>query len=162
MKNLILMRHAKSSWNHPNLSDRQRPLNKRGKRDALRMGEFLEKQGIEIDAILCSSAQRTQETLSLFLEEFTFENEAKSLDKFYHADLRDYIDELEKLPTETENAMIIGHNPTISEALDFFCDEYEPFPTAAIAHIAFEIDEWHNLIENPNGKLLGYWYPKGI
>ncbi len=162
MKNLILMRHAKSSWNHPNLSDRQRPLNKRGKRDAPRMGEFLEKQGIEIDAILCSSAQRTQETLSLFLEEFTFEDEAKFLDKLYHADLRDYIDELEKLPNEIERAMIIGHNPTMSEALDFFCDEYEPFSTSAIAHIAFEIDEWHNLIENPNGKLLGYWYPKGI
>ena len=162
MRELLLMRHAKSTWNHPNLSDHQRPLNKRGRRDAPRMGAFLQEQGIEIDAILCSSAQRTQETLSLFLEEFTFEYDVKFLDELYQADLREYIDELAKLPKEIEKVMIIGHNPTMSEALDFFCDAYEPFPTSAIAHIAFDIDEWDRLIENPNGKLLGYWIPKGI
>ncbi len=162
MKTLILMRHAKSSWNHPNLSDHQRPLNRRGRRDAPRMGAFLQEQGIEVDAILCSSAQRTRETLSLFLEEYTFENEEQYLNELYHADLRDYIDILANLSGEIERAMIIGHNPTISHALDFFCDEYEHFPTAAIAHIAFDIEEWDKLIENPNGSLLGYWFPKGI
>ena len=126
------------------------------------MGAFFQGQGIEVDAILCSSAQRTRETLSLFLEEFTFEHEAEFLNKLYHADLRNYIDELAKLPEETESVMIIGHNPTMAHALDFFCDEYEKFPTAAIAHIAFEIDEWNKLIENPNGRLLGNWFPKGI
>ena len=162
MKTLLLMRHAKSSWNHPNLSDHQRPINKRGRRDAPRMGAFLKEQGIEVDTILCSTAQRTRETLSLFLKEFTFKNEVQFFDALYHADLRDYIGELAKLPTEIESAMIIGHNPTMSYALDFFCDEYVHFPTAAIARIAFKIGAWDKLIENPDGKLMNYWIPKGI
>ncbi len=162
MKKLILMRHAKSSWDHPALSDHQRPLNKRGRRDAPRMGAFLKEQGVEIDAILCSTAQRTRETLALFLEEFAFEGEPQFLEQLYHADLRDYLAILAELPDNAETAMLIGHNPIMAGALDFFTDSYEPFPTAAIAYIEFDIESWDALIENYEGKLLGYWIPKGI
>ncbi len=162
MKKLILMRHAKSSWDHPTLSDHQRPLNKRGRRDAPRMGAFLKGQGVEIDAILCSTAQRTRETLALFLEEFSFEREPQFLEQLYDADLRDYLDILSKLSDDLESAMLIGHNPTMSGALEFFTDSYEPFPTTAIAYIEFDIESWDALIENYEGKLLGYWIPKGI
>ena len=162
MKTLILMRHAKSSWDHLNLADHQRPLNPRGKGDAPRMGAFLQEEGIEIDAILCSTAQRTRETLAYFLQEYTFEGETRFLDQLYHAELRDFIDALAELPPEVESAMILGHNPTMAYALDFFCDEIEKFPTAAVAQIAFDIDDWDALIENHEGELLGYWRPKGI
>lgn len=160
MKTLILMRHAKSSWDHANLSDQQRPLNPRGKRDAPRMGALLQAEGVEIDAILCSTAARTRETLAYFLGEFTFEGEPRFLDELYHAELRDFVEALAELPAEVETAMILGHNPTMAYALDFFCDEREKFPTAAVAQIAFEIDDWDALIENPKGELLNYWTPK--
>lgn len=162
MKKLILMRHAKSSWDDLNMSDHQRPLNPRGKRDAPRMGAFLQQQGVELDAIFCSTAQRTRETLALFLSEYTFEGDSHFVDQLYNADLRDYLDVLAALPTDIETAMLLGHNPTMSSALDFFCDEYEKFPTAAIAYIEFDIERWDALLENYRGKLLGYWTPKEI
>lgn len=161
MKKLILMRHAKSSWNHPNLSDYQRPLNPRGKRDAPRMGALLQAEGVEIDAILCSTAARARETLAYFFEEFTFEGELRFLEKLYRAELRDFIEVLAELPNEVETAMILGHNPTMAYALDFFCDEPKAFPTAAVARIAFKIEAWDTLIENPEGELLNFWTPKG-
>ena len=162
MKTLILMRHAKSSWNHANLSDHQRPLNPRGKSDAPRMGAFLQEQGVEINAILCSTAQRTRETLAYFLQEYTFEGEPRFLEQLYHAELSDFIEALAELPPEVESAMILGHNPTMASALDFFCDQQEKFPTAAVAQIKFDVDDWDALIENSEGELLGYWTPKGI
>lgn len=162
MKKLILMRHAKSSWNYPDLSDHQRPLNTRGKKDAPRMGAFLQEQGIVVDVILCSTAQRTRETLALFLEEYIFEGNLDFVDELYHADLSDYLGVLAKLPDDVETAMLIGHNPTMAYALDFFCDENEKFPTAAIAYVKFDIDRWDALLENHEGKLIGYWEPKGI
>ena len=162
MKRLILMRHAKSSWDHDNLSDHQRPLNKRGRRDAPRMGTFVQEQGIEVDAIFCSTAKRTRETLTLFLDEYTFEREPNFVERFYHADLRDYLELLAELPDDVESVMLIGHNPTMADALDFFCDEVEKFPTAAVAYIAFDIERWLEISDEIEGELLGYWIPKGI
>lgn len=161
MKKLILMRHAKSDWNHLNLSDHQRLLNSRGKRDAPRMGALLQEQGIEIDTILCSTAQRTRETLALLLEEYTFEGDVVFTKQLYEADLHDYLDVLAELPDDVDTVMLIGHNPTMSSALEFFTDTFEPFKTASIAYLAFEIEDWGNLLKNHEAKLLGYWTPKG-
>ena len=162
MKKLILMRHAKSDWNHQNLSDHQRPLNSRGKRDAPRMGALLQQEGVEIDAIFCSTAHRTRETLALLLEEYTFEGEVRFVKELYEADLHDYLDLLAGLPDDVDSAMLIGHNPTMSSALEFFTDSFEPFKTAAIAYIELDTESWGTLLENNEGKLLGYWTPKGI
>jgi len=162
MKKLILMRHAKSDWNHQNLSDHQRPLNSRGKRDAPRMGALLQQEGVEIDAIFCSTAHRTRETLALLLEEYTFEGEVRFVKELYEADLHDYLDLLAELPDDVDSAMLIGHNPTMSSALEFFTDSFEPFKTAAIAYIELDTESWGTLLENNEGKLLGYWTPKGI
>ena len=162
MKKLVLMRHAKSSWKYPELSDHQRPLNPRGKGDAPRMGAFLQRQGVEVDAIFCSTSQRTRETLALFLKEFTFEGETHFTEALYHAGLNEYLEVLAELPADVETAMLIGHNPTMAYALDYFCDEQEKFPTAAIAYIAFDIGSWSEIEDDIEGKLLGYWRPKGI
>ena len=161
MKKLILMRHAKSDWNHRNLSDHQRPLNSRGKRDALRMGALLQRESVEIDAIFCSTAHRTRETLALLFEEYTFEGDVHFVKELYEADLHDYLDILAELPDDVESAMLIGHNPTMSSALEFFTDSFEPFKTAAIAYIEFNTESWGTILENSDGKLLGYWTPKG-
>lgn len=162
MKELILMRHAKSDWGNSSLSDRQRPLNTRGERDAPRVGALLQDEGIEIDVILCSTAQRARETAALLLEEYSFEGELHFMDELYHADLSDYLDILAELPDDVGTVMLIGHNPTLSSALEFFTDAYEPFKTAAIAYIKFDAECWDALIERHEGKLLGYWTPKGI
>ncbi len=160
MKKLILMRHAKSDWNHPNLPDSQRPLNPRGKQDALRMGALLQREGIKIDVIFCSTAQRTRETLALLLEEYTFEGEIHFEKKLYEADLHTYLDVLAELPADVETAMLIGHNPTMASALEFFTDIFETFKTATIAYLSFDVDRWDALLENYEAELLGFWTPK--
>ncbi|MBT3314466.1 MAG: histidine phosphatase family protein [Anaerolineae bacterium] len=160
MKRLVLMRHAEAGWDHPDLSDRDRPLTKAGRSDATRMGALLEKEGIDIDAIFCSSAERTRETLSLFLYEYSFKVEPRYLDLLYHAEIRDYVDMLMQLSPAIESVMLLGHNPTMSGAVEFFTERYVSFSAAAIAYLEFDIEQWCELIEKPEGKLLGFWMPK--
>ncbi|MCP4142324.1 MAG: histidine phosphatase family protein [Chloroflexi bacterium] len=162
MKRLILMRHAESGWDHPDLSDRERPLTKRGRSDAISMGALLEKEGVEIDAIFYSTAERTRETLSLFLGDYTFNGKARYLDLLYSAEIRDYVDILMQLSPAIECAMILGHNPTMSGAVEFFTGRYASFSAAAVAYLEFDIEEWSELIEKPEGKLLGFWGPKSL
>ena len=160
MKRLILMRHAEAGWDQPNLADHERPLTKNGLRDALQIGALLEKKGLGIDRIFCSTAKRAQDTLLLFLWEYAFKGEPRYFDLLYHAEIRDYVDILMQLSPEVETAMILGHNPTISGALEFFANTYKSFSPATVAYLEFDIEQWSELIENHEGKLLEFWVPK--
>ena len=160
MKRLILMRHAEAGWDLANIPDRERPLTKNGLRDALQMGALLEEKGLGIDRIFCSTAKRAQDTLSLFLWEYAFKGEPRYFDLLYHAEIRDYVDILMQLSPEVDVAMIVAHNPTISGALEFFADTCKPFSPASVAYLEFDIEQWSELIEKPEGKLLGFWVPK--
>lgn len=162
MRKLLLMRHAKSSWKDLSLPDHERPLNKRGKRDAPRMGNFMESQGITIDAILCSTAKRARATAQGFLTEYTFEGESFYIDDLYHANHETYIAILNQMPDEVSAAMIIGHNPTMDYYLEISCDVYDHMTTAAIAEINFPIDNWTQLNEATSGELLNLWKPREI
>ena len=159
MKKLILMRHAKYDWREAGSSGHSAPLNAQGRKDSLKMGRVLVGERIKMDAIFCSTAQRTRETLSLLLEEFSFESTPRYLDQLYTAELRDYLDMLMQLSPNVEVVMIVGHNPTIASAVEFFTERYQAFTPASVALIEFEIEKWDELIENPMGKLLGYWTP---
>jgi phosphohistidine phosphatase len=162
MKNLLLMRHAKSSWKDNTLNDHQRPLNPRGKRDAPRMGEYLLEQGILLDAILCSTAKRARETAKRFLGEYDFDGEIFYVDDLYHADYETYITLLNQLPDTIETAMIVAHNPGMDYFLEMVCDEYEHMTTAAIAFIRLPVEIWAELSEVTPGELLNLWKPKEI
>ena len=162
MKNLLLMRHAKSSWKSGALNDHQRPLNPRGKRDAPRMGGHLQEQGIILDAILCSTAKRARETAKRFLSEYAFEGEVFYVDDLYHADYETYIALLSQLPDAVETAMIVAHNPGMDYFLEMVCDEYEHMPTAAVAVVKLPVDGWAELSEVTPGELLNLWKPKEI
>lgn len=121
------------------------------------MGVLVEEMGISIDAVLCSAAQRTRETLALFLEGHSFSGEPQYLDALYTAQISTYLDALAQIPADAETVMIVGHNPTISSAFEFFLQRPNPFYPATIGYLGFEIDDWGKLIENPEGELLGYW-----
>lgn len=162
MKKLLLMRHAKSSWKSGALNDHQRPLNKRGKRDAPRMGDFLRDQSIILDVILCSTAKRARETAKRFLREYAFEGEVFYVDDLYHADYVTYIALLSQLPDTVETAMIVAHNPGMDYFLEMVCDEYEHMPTAAVAYIKLPVEIWAELSEVTPGELLNLWKPKEI
>ena len=160
MKKLLLMRHAKYDWRQAGSDDHPCPLSAEGRSDTLQMGALLQKKGIRIDAVFSSTAQRTRETLSLFLEEFSFEKEPRYLERLYTAEIRDYVDILMQLSPDVDTAMLVGHNPTMSSALEFFSDSFKPFSAASIAYIEFDINQWSELIEKSEGKLLEFWTPK--
>jgi phosphohistidine phosphatase len=162
MKNLLLMRHAKSSWKDDSLPDHQRPLNKRGERDAPRMGELLQEQDIRVDAILCSTAVRARETANGLLQAYTFEGEVQHFDDLYHADPETIVSILNQLPGDTGSAMVIAHNPGLDEFLELMCDEYDHMSTACVADIGFPIERWIELRPVIKGRLLHFWKPREL
>ena len=162
MKNVLLMRHAKSSWKDSSLPDHQRPLNKRGTRDAPRMGKFLQGQGISLDAILCSTAVRARETAVGLLKKYTFEGEVQYFDDLYQAGPEMIISILNKLPESIDTAMVIGHNPGMDDFLEMVCDECGHMPTASVAYIKYPIERWLDLRTETMGELVYLWEPREI
>jgi len=162
MRKLLLMRHAKSSWKDSFLSDHERPLNKRGNRDAPRMGNLLMDREFIPDIILCSTANRARSTVERLLETCDISGDINYLDDLYHADYATYLDFLSGLPDEIFLAMIVGHNPEMNQFLDVVCGVYDHMPTAAIAMIEFPCAVWEDIHESAEGKLVDIWKPREI
>lgn len=162
MKNLLLMRHAKSSWKAAALPDHQRPLNQRGKRDAPRMGKHLRERGFRLDAILCSTAVRARETAKGLLQEYTFEGEVVYVDDLYHADPETIISVLNMLPDKVDTVMIIAHNPGLDYFLELVCDECGHMTTASVAYIKYPIKSWIDLRLSTGGQLVHFWNPREL
>jgi phosphohistidine phosphatase len=162
MKNLLLMRHAKSSWQETSLPDHQRPLNGRGKRDAPRMGKFLREQSLLLDTILCSTAVRARETAEGLLQEYTFDGEVSYIDDLYQASTETIISVLNRLPDEVNTAMVIAHNPGLDEFLEIVCDECGHMPTGCVAHIKYPLEHWADLREYSRCELVQLWKPRNI
>ena len=111
MKTLTLMRHAKSDWNDPDQDDFDRPLNDRGRRDAPVMGQFLSNNNLTPDVILCSSAQRTRETMNLVAGALRTTPECCVSYDLYLASPKDMLAAIQQLDDEVTNALMIAHNP---------------------------------------------------
>lgn len=112
MRTLILLRHAKSGWDGPELSDHERPLAKRGTKDAPAIGAWMSKHGLVPDVVLCSGAVRTRATLALVLSamdgtspQITFE------EGLYLADPQDIVELVRKVPASASVVLVVGHNP---------------------------------------------------
>ena len=162
MKTLLILRHAKSSWTDSALADHDRPLNKRGNRDAPRMGQLLRVEGLQPDLIISSSAKRARKTAELAAEECGFEGEICLSRDLYAFSAEPYIDVLSELADEYQIVMIVGHNPSMEELLELLTGEYQRFPTAALAQIELPIDSWGQLDDEVEGRLINLWRPKEL
>lgn len=162
MKTVMLMRHAKSSWKDPNLIDRDRPLNKRGKRDAPRMGKLLNMENLIPDAIHCSTAKRAKLTLEGLLSALNFDGEVTYTESLYHGSPDDFFEILSKLPDEIKSVLLVGHNPDMEYFLDLTCDVQEHLPTAAIAVVKFPLENWAEIEDGEDGKLVHLWKPREL
>jgi phosphohistidine phosphatase len=162
VKTLLVLRHAKSSWKVTGISDHARPLNKRGKKAAPRMGQLLFEEDLVPDVILSSSALRARQTADLVAEASGFDGEVVYLDDFYHAWPSDYLDALRTLSEDINLAMILGHNPGMELLLEMLTGEYERFPTAALALIQLPIATWSQLNDETEGELLRLWLPRTL
>ena len=162
MKTLLILRHAKSSWNYPELSDYDRPLNRRGKRDAPRMGKFLREQELTPDRILTSSAKRARRTASKVAKASGYTSKVKRLDAFYDSVPGIYYETLQAVPDTYQRVMVVGHNPTMEQLVGSLTGRIRRMPTAALAHIELPIQCWEALDLNTAGTLVNLWTPKTL
>lgn len=161
MKTVYLVRHAKSSWDFRSLRDEERPLNKRGMKDAPFMAKMLHKKGVEPDAIISSPAVRAITTASFFKIEMGIEGQDIIIkDEIYEAMSSTILKLLQLLPEDYETVMLFGHNPTFTTVANQFTDRYiANMPTCGIARIEAAINNWSEF-KPGNGSLTEFYYPK--
>ena len=141
------MRHAKSDWGNENLTDFDRPLNKRGNKAAPFMGEEIKKRNKLPDIIISSPANRAKTTAILVAEASNYKKEIVFEKDFYFGYTEDIIGKIKSVDTSIDRIMIVGHNP-IWEGLVSSLSKNNPYvtmPTAAIASINFDINDWSEL-----------------
>lgn len=160
MKTLLLLRHAKSSWNQPELHDHDRPLNKRGKKEALKVGRYLKDNDLEPDLILSSTARRAQDTAQAVLEESGFSGQIDLYQDLYLSDTSAYLDILRCLSDDANRVLVVGHNPDLEELLTLLTDVTEHLTTAALAQVDLPITSWQELSEATDGRLQKLWSPR--
>ncbi len=162
IKNLFLIRHAKSSWDYVSLSDYERGLNQRGHRDARRMGEALHERGIKFDRVLCSSAKRTKETLALLREQLKIKDESiRYLDDLYCASTATLLEIIRRQDNKKNNIAIIAHNPGLEDLATMLSNDNKIFTTCSVMQIEFEIDSWEQL-DKVTGKQIIFLNPKKV
>lgn len=162
MKELLILRHAKSSWKDEDLPDHDRPLKKRGRRDAPRMGRLLHEQDILPDLILCSTARRARETVEMLAEAGGYAGEIRYKQELYGAAPSDFRRALQAVPDDCPRMMLVGHNPGLERFVEVLAGEYVRLPTAAIARVQLEIEHWADFADKTTAKLLHVWRPKEL
>jgi phosphohistidine phosphatase len=162
MKSLLVLRHAKSSWKRPSLADHDRPLNKRGKRDAPRMGRLIRDQHLVPELILSSSAVRARNTALAVGDVCEHAAELRVLRELYLAEPEDYVLVLQHLGDEIGSAMVVGHNPGMEELVEALSGEHHVMPTAALAWIDLPVEGWSGLRLDGSGRLRQVWRPKEL
>jgi phosphohistidine phosphatase len=162
MKTLLILRHAKSAWDDPDVADHERPLNKRGKREAPRMGQLLRDENLVPDLIVSSTAKRARRTAKLVAEASGYEGEIELAETLYLAGAEAYLDALSKVPDQFQRVMVVGHNPGLEELVEVLTGEAESLPTAALAEIALSIVSWRQADESAEGKLVNVWQPREL
>ncbi len=163
MKKLFIVRHAKSSWDFPELDDYDRPLSKRGKKNAPEMGKRLADKGIIPDKMITSPAKRAAATARRIAEEIEYSRKKIHQEPLlYHGSITDMVNVIKNVGEEVNTLMIFGHNPSLTDLVNFLSksDIYN-IPTCGIAEIEFNIDSWKG-VERGIGKLASFDYPKKV
>ncbi|XWN37175.1 MAG: histidine phosphatase family protein [Balneola sp.] len=150
MKQILLLRHAKSSWDHPGLDDFDRPLAKRGLKDAPRMGKFLRKIGRTPELIISSNAQRAKETSKFAVEGMKKDESVISWNRdLYYGGVRDYLKAIQSSDDNFERIMLVGHNPKMEDTAGALIGSERAshirMPTAALVCVNTYASSWENV-----------------
>jgi phosphohistidine phosphatase len=160
MKTLFLVRHAKSSWDDTALPDQDRPLNKRGERDAPRMGERLAKRHIKADLILSSPARRALMTAKVIAKSIDYKPKRIVVEaQLYPGAVDDLLKLVHSLGKKQDRVMIVGHNPALMELAHRFSSEITRMPTCAVAEFTFATKSW-SLVDNSSLATVALEAPK--
>ena len=163
MKTLTLVRHAKSSWKDTSLSDRDRPLNKRGERDAPEMGRRIAAAGIRPSLIVSSPAVRAWTTARIIADEIGYPKEFLQRDKrLYLASVNGILDVIVAQDTGFNSLMLVGHNPGFTDFANYLVPGLtNNIPTAGVVSVQLDTDDW-SLYDRPGVELLLYDFPKNV
>jgi len=161
MKNLVVIRHAKSSWDDPGLADIDRSLNGRGKHDAPLMGGLLKARGMRPGRIVCSPAKRARKTAKLIAEELGYAAEAIDIRPgIYMEGLPALIAIIQGLDDAWQRVYLVGHNPDLTDLVNRLAGEsIDNVPTCGVASIEFEVESWAHIMAGA-GRLAFFDYPK--
>ncbi|MBE2222826.1 MAG: histidine phosphatase family protein [Anaerolineae bacterium] len=162
MKTLLILRHAKSSWENANLTDYERPLTSRGKQDAPRMGRLLLENDLTPDLIISSSAERALTTAELVALNSGYEQEITVTRQLYHGDPEDYLEIVREKGGPHGRVMVVGHNPGLEALVEELTSSYQIMPTAALVQVNLPIDSWADFTDDVSGELVGVWRPKEL
>lgn len=149
MKTLVIVRHAKSSWDDPGLSDHERPLNKRGLRDAPVMGARLAEWGPPVDRVISSSAARALATAELITQEMGLPwDEILISDDLYHAGEEEMLELIQEQEDAIDGLMLFGHNPGMTALVNDLSDlNLTNLPTCGVVILQFDVTSWEEVGE---------------
>ncbi|MGC1132866.1 MAG: histidine phosphatase family protein [Nitrososphaeraceae archaeon] len=158
------MRHAKSSWKDQDLPDHDRPLNKRGRNDAPRIGKLLKGEDLIPDLIISSTAVRAKKTAKLVAKTCKYKGKIALNHSLYGAEPAVYLKILGGLSDKHITALVVGHSPSVEETVGLITGSPEVImPTCALAQISLPIQKWAELKKRKiRGKLLKVWSPKEL
>lgn len=165
VRRLYLLRHAKSSWNDPDLGDRDRPLTSRGKRAVKALAKHLEEGGIKPELVICSPARRAQDTLKPLRKALGSDADLRLDERIYAASAVELLEVLSEVPARVASVMLVGHNPSLQDlALGLARpgparSELEAkFPTGALATLTVPGSSWRVL--RKGGATTEVWVPR--
>jgi phosphohistidine phosphatase len=164
MKTLLLLRHAKSSWDSPASRDYDRPLAPRGERDAPRVGKALRDAAIDLDLVVSSPAVRARQTAELVLKAARYDGALNVDEQIYEASVSELMDVVRNLPNAAETVMLVGHNPGFEMLLGALCGTAAAparvrVPTAMLAGVELSTDRWKE-VSAGSGSLIWMVVPR--
>ena len=161
MKNILVMRHAKSSWKDHSIPDHDRPLKKRGEKDAEKMGKLLKDKDLTPDLILSSTAERAKQTAKIVHHTCKCKKDIIFSKELYMAEPSNILETIIKHAKDEKTILIIGHNPGMEAFVQILTGKVETLPTASIAHVTAKIAKWKELADQDEVTLKKLWRPKG-
>jgi phosphohistidine phosphatase len=148
MKTLLIMRHAKSNWNDPDCSDFERPLSRYGLKSAPFMGNIIYKNSIQPNLIISSPAKRAKQTAILVKEVAEVKAQIEFEERIYEASPATLLNVISNVQVKHESVLLIGHNPGIEAFVRILTGETQLMPTASIAKINLNIENWSEITAN--------------
>ncbi|BBO78363.1 phosphohistidine phosphatase SixA [Desulfosarcina widdelii] len=158
---MFLVRHAKSSWKDPRLSDHQRPLNKRGKKAASEMARRLKRLGVKPDVIVSSDARRALDTAAAMAEGLGLSKEVvRPMPELYGAASKEILEIVLRFDDNWQQVMVVGHNPGFTELANRFYPHFiANVPTAGVVELRFDAPSWRH-IRRDNLEFSRFDFPK--
>jgi phosphohistidine phosphatase len=163
MKTVYFVRHAKSSWDSPNLRDIDRQLNDSGLKTAEKMALFMSDLDVRPDVIISSPAKRAYSTAVFFAKSFGIETaDIRIAEEIYEALMSDILQLINGLPQEIDTVMLFGHNPTLTNLANYFSPDFIPnVPTCGILKVEANTNNWTQF-NNQTAGLVKTYFPKEV